>query len=489
MEVDVEHLSDLYTHLDQYAERTVEQLTQTQDKLHAYEVKSTAMNESRKGAIITEVTRLLTHYDEQDATDKQTHLTPITNNLTNMIDDTTASKTHNLAALDHLTVSTSQHAGDERRECTQQGSVWDEVKRAVREVKHGVERALDENNAVVVRTHAQIQQDGATNVDEIVKKCDESRTRMQVSYDSYAQHSQHTTSSSNAVFDNLATSIGDIYSRVASTIDGMTQITDNASSTSKENADDISNTVATLSRTLTNLMHVLNVNSNSSTQAIPQKRNWVGEDAYDMQTAQSRSDVLRAVVSGPAKRSKSFGGDNAASAANALFVGDTDRQGSAPPEMSPRKEGAYTVDARALKDSDAGETFRNTLSNLREEGGDVEKVDRAGDLVMSTAQEPAIEEVDQVEETEEVEPVQPSQPSQPVRRAPQPARVGASKPTSRSTSTLNQGNTRVTRNRAPLRAASTNTSTTGTRTSRNDLASTANTNGKAPPTKKRTVRQ
>ncbi|TIB11848.1 hypothetical protein E3P92_02741 [Wallemia ichthyophaga] len=520
MEKDVDQLTRLCAHMEGHSVRVEGWLSEAQTRLQAYATTSEASSSERTRALVAEVTRAMRSYEEEEAGERHKHLEAVRDHMCSTQQDTAAHASHTLHTLERLTQSTRHHASSQNDECTHQSDVWASVRRATREMQQGVQAALRDNGASAGEMHRQMEQDGLLQAREIVERGEELRRQAKSAHENYSSLSQHTQSDARTVCEGVAQHVAQVHLRVQGDVDTLSSLTASAAGDSRAHADDVGRAVASLELSLDALMQTLSVGGSSNTN-IPRKREWVGDGAYDMQAVQSRGDVLRAVTGGPPKRAKSFGGG--AGGADGVEVGDgessnahnqphahphshadSDRQGSAPPEMSPRKEGAYTVDARVLKESkeeDAGEMFRKTLSSLKGDSGEVERVPEK----VSAEESVDIEGVEGGEGVVDVELPHSYQPPQPPpshstngRRAPQPSRRPTSNSNYTSTSASAQGNPRVTRNRAPLRTTSTNTTnnapdvpgTARTRSSNssNNAGNANSANGKAPPAKRRTVR-
>lgn len=370
MEDDVVKLGELYSNLEEYAKETTVALENNKAKLEAYHNSQTTSALRRSERLVGEVTRIVDAMREEELASLSS-IPPVATSLGELHSIAGTSREKNLAIVDELTLNSSNHAQATRDEVTKQQSAWQSVKAALRDVKKGVDGALTDNKAIVQQTHVKLMEGGKADVEAIVAACDRTRARISTFHETYDRLSRETTSNTARAFDSLASDLHGLQEDLAKQTSTLVTLTEDSTSSSQNHSIEVVDILCKIESALEEYSKGVHSGAEAS---IPAKREWIGEMTYEMQVGRTREEVLEGVMGVPPKRSRSFD--------EQMHQPHVDeRQGSAPPEMSPRKE-AYTVEA--VKPPPFANTLRSLEREVFKESQDVEMKDEAKEEVKDT---------------------------------------------------------------------------------------------------------
>ncbi|TIB74304.1 hypothetical protein E3Q23_02728 [Wallemia mellicola] len=370
MEDDVVKLGELYSNLEEYAKETTVALENNKAKLEAYHNSQTTSALRRSERLVGEVTRIVDAMREEELASLSS-IPPVATSLGELHSIAGTSREKNLAIVDELTLNSSNHAQATRDEVTKQQSAWQSVKAALRDVKKGVDGALTDNKVIVQQTHVKLMEGGKADVEAIVAACDCTRARISTFHETYDRLSRETTSNTARAFDSLASDLHGLQEDLAKQTSTLVTLTEDSTSSSQNHSIEMVDILCKIESALEDYSKGVHSGAEAS---IPAKREWIGEMTYEMQVGRTREEVLEGVMGVPPKRSRSFD--------EQMHQPHVDeRQGSAPPEMSPRKE-AYTVEA--VKPPPFANTLRSLEREVFKESQDLEMKDEAKEEVKDT---------------------------------------------------------------------------------------------------------
>lgn len=336
-EDDVKLLKSLNDSLEGYSIENVRKLEESKRKLNEFHLTQLKRSKDRSQRIV----QLLTKVEEEEAKDLDENLIPIDKSIDNLITLNDVHKAGNMDKLTALISNMGKHSTDKNEEIENQSKVWNEVKNSLQQVQTGIQNTINENETVVKVNNQKLVDEGILNVDEIENDCKSSRKRIKIDREHKEILRNNYDDQINQRLDGMNNSLIDINERLTFNFNSLSRLVENYEDCSNNSSRDIGKMVDELKIYNDNLNKDLQLLKEFSDNDNIEKRQWPNENTFDLQIVKSREDILNEISDNFKKRYSSdnvnMNFDN-----NSNEDGNEDRQGSAPPEMSPRKD-TYTL--------------------------------------------------------------------------------------------------------------------------------------------------